>query len=92
MEIETLPIITHLERFVQGLPKEHRAEVYRLAESFYHVGAGDGVMAGALSTARMFGGSGETAKPEEDKSRQYHNYFERKISEAELEAQNGKQR
>ena len=50
MEIETLPIITHLERFVEQLPKEHRAEAYRLVESFYHVGAGDGAMAGLLST------------------------------------------
>ena len=81
MGIEDLPVITCLEKFVQKLPKEHQAEVYMVAESFYHIGAGDGAMVGALSQGSLM--SGLPQKPMEDRGAQYRAYFAKKIKDTE---------
>ena len=92
MGIEDLPIITNLEGFVQKLPIEFRAEVYHIAESFYHVGAGDGIMEGMMGALVGLGGSGESTKPKENRSEEYRRYFARKAREAALEANNAEKR
>jgi len=45
MNIENVPLIVNLNKWVEELPPEHRSEAYRFAESFYGVGVKDGIFA-----------------------------------------------
>jgi hypothetical protein len=69
MEIEHLPCIQDLEKFVEKLPENQRAEAYRFIDGFYVIGAGDGALV-ALA-----------GKTKENVLERYGVYFARKIRE-----------
>lgn len=72
VEIKDYLAVQDLEKFVEKLPKERRAEAYIFIHRFYTIGAGDGALVGLV---------GETA---EDMPKKYKAYFSRKIDEQKI--------
>ena len=85
MCIEKEDIIVRFDKWVEGLPPEHRSEAYRFAQSFVGLGSRYGALVGVSAGIAAASMSGKApSKNKGDKQEECLTYLHKKQKENEV--------